>query len=125
MTAPTQLSIFEPSAPPKVQVFDPVDDDIVAVYSCARSGGTSRIRLFMTRDEAMALCSEPETAGRAHQSEWILMWTSISNLRRVLGDNMRLRVVDDGRFDSLMDRLGITPISRDDPRVSSLIEDRS
>jgi hypothetical protein len=117
----SQMTLFTPTAAPIVQEFDPADDDIVAVYSCARSGRTSAVRMFLHREDAMTLCSEPETAGKAHMSEWMLMWTSITNLRKVLGDNMRLRVVDDGRFDGLADRLGVSKIPLSHPRVAPLL----
>lgn len=115
-----QMSLFVlPSTVPEVQLFDPLDDDIVLVYSCARSGRTSTGRFFMRRDEAMRFCSTPQTAGRGNYgSEWLMMWTSLTNLRAVLGEKAQVRVVDDGRFADLLAQLDITPVPASDPRVS-------
>lgn len=118
----SQMTLFTPTAAPAVQEFDPADDDIVVVYSCARSARTSTVRMFLHREDAMALCSDPRTAGRAHMSEWILMWTSITNLRKVLGDRMRLQVTDDGRFDGLLDELSVVKVPLTHQRVAPLLD---
>lgn len=113
----TQLAIFdfnEPQIVPKVA-------DIAVVYTCAQSAKTSNVRMFMSVNDAMTLCSDDSSQGAAHNSRWMAMWTTLDRLLSALGSNPTIPVEDDGRFLPACRRLGITPISITDDRVSEWV----
>lgn len=119
MTLVAHPPIFGPLPTPTTPGRGGNDWTAIVDQLAARS---STVRMFLHREDAMALCSDPRTAGRAHMSEWILMWTSITNMRKVLGDRMRLQVTDDGRFDGLLDELGAVKVPLTHQRVAPLLD---
>lgn len=119
----SQLALFDLGSPhvDEIEPFHKVAD-VAVVYTCAQSAKTSHVRMFMTVNDAMALCSDSSTQGVVHGSQWITMWTTLDRLLSVLGDHPKIPVEDDGRFLPLCERLGITPIPVTDHRVSKWVK---
>lgn len=116
-----QLALFE-EEPWAVDQFVYETNDIAVIYTCAKSGKTSHVRMFTTVQDAMKLCSHESTQGTVHGSQWITMWTRIERLLSVLGDNPRIPVEDDGRFLPLCERLEIIPIPVTDVRIAKWLK---
>ena len=84
------------------------DDAEAVVFLISPSGLLHNTRLFvMRRSEAQALCSRPETRSNNPGREWAYVFTThLTDWRDEL-DTFR---VDDGRFDELLEMMGIVPI---------------
>lgn len=87
------------------------DDSEAVVYMIMESGRNNRNCLYvMRRADAVAFCNRPETCGR---SQWGGMWgyafTTYRRDWRKTPQNFRS---DDGRFDALLQEMGIVPIYR-------------
>ena len=120
MSQPTLFDL----EPTYVDEIDPIQQvaQIAVVYTCAQSAKTSHVRMFMSIEDAMSLCSDSSTQGKVHGSQWITMWTTLDRLLSVLGDNPQILVEDDGRFLPLCEHLGVLPIPATDHRVSKWVK---
>ena len=83
-------------------------EGLADVYIATLKGGGGRRLMRMTPQDARTLCSRPETTGRGQGGPWSLFWT-----QHGVGDyDLEKFEVDDGRFDGLMESLGIKPVFR-------------
>lgn len=78
------------------------------VFFVFMKGGRSGNLYRMSITDAKVLCSQPETAGVSNfGGHWMLMWNRCAH--DIHGDNPEEQewVQDDGRFDKMMERLGV------------------
>lgn len=73
----------------------------------------------MTVEDAMVFCSDPRSCGRMLGSEWAFFFTSLHNLltNSPHVSYSRRQMVDDGRYDWLLEELGCVTVPLDDPRI--------
>lgn len=84
------------------------DEAEAVVYIITQSGINPVNCLYvMKRRDAVAFCQRPETASNNGNRSWAFMFTTYKTDWREDLDSFRR---DDGRFDKLLEELGITPI---------------
>ncbi len=86
------------------------DNAEAVVYLIFESGRFEKSRLFvMSRKNAIKFCSRLETSGQGVGGKWACAFTTyIDDWRQCLGTFRK----EDGRFDRLLEELGINPIYR-------------
>jgi len=91
------------------------DDAEALVFTTAYNTGFTKYLYVMTRKQAQEFCSRDETKGQRHyggkpeDGQWMTCFTCYETDWRNRLDSFR---VDDGRFEWLLDELGIIPIHR-------------
>lgn len=80
-----QMSMFAVPEAPKSPITEPKRNDVddwCLVYLVTRSGGNQGNLFILHRDDAIKLCSDKCSHGKARQGHWMFMWTSLEHFRR-------------------------------------------
>jgi len=86
------------------------DDSLADVYICTFAGGRGGTLFRMSAGDAKVLCSQPKTQGvGAYGGEWMLMWST----HNLIPNDSKDWIKDDGRFDKLIEQLGLKKIGRE------------